>query len=69
MVAAILLFSGLGNIETVQKTLSVSVGALVGSTIMLLTVPWGSSVFAGWVDIVDNTAQQKKKPNDPSRAL
>lgn len=48
---AIMLFSGLGDIETAQETLSVGVGALAGSTIMLLTVPWGLSVFAGRVDI------------------
>jgi len=48
---AILLFSGLGDIERAQETLAVGVGALAGSTIMLLTVPWGLSVFAGRVDI------------------
>ena len=35
---AIILFSGLGDYETAQETLSVGVGALAGSTIMLLTV-------------------------------
>jgi Ca2+/Na+ antiporter len=59
---AILLFSGLGSIDTAQETLSVGVGALAGSTIMLLTVPWGLSVFAGRVDIVDDTPQYTKKP-------
>mmetsp|Transcript_16712 Transcript_16712/g.19076 ORF Transcript_16712/g.19076 Transcript_16712/m.19076 type:complete len:555 (+) Transcript_16712:190-1854(+) len=48
---AIMLFSGLGDISTAQETLSVGVGALAGSTIMLLTVPWGLSVLAGRVDI------------------
>lgn len=48
---AIMLFSGLGDRETVQETLSIGVGALAGSTIMLLTVPWSMSVFAGRVDI------------------
>jgi hypothetical protein len=35
---AIILFSGLGDLETAQDTLSVGVGALAGSTIMLLTM-------------------------------
>uniref|UniRef100_A0A7S2UGX4 EF-hand domain-containing protein n=1 Tax=Attheya septentrionalis TaxID=420275 RepID=A0A7S2UGX4_9STRA len=47
---AIMLFSGLGDIESAQETLSVGVGALAGSTIMLLTVPWAMSIFAGRVD-------------------
>jgi hypothetical protein len=51
---AIMLFSGIGNIETAQETLSVGVGALAGSTIMLLTVPWGLSVFHGRVDVDAN---------------
>lgn len=48
---AIMLFSGMGDIETAQETLSVGVGALAGSTIMLLTVPWGLSIIAGKVDL------------------
>ena len=47
---AIMLFSGLGDIEKAQETLSVGVGALAGSTIMLLTVPWALSVYNGRVD-------------------
>lgn len=35
---AIVLFSGMG--DDAQDELSVGVGALAGSTIMLLTVPW-----------------------------
>lgn len=35
---AIVLFSGLG--DDAQDELSVGVGALAGSTIMLLTIPW-----------------------------
>jgi Ca2+/Na+ antiporter len=49
----IMLFSGLGNIEKAQETLSVGVGALAGSTIMLLTVPWALSVYRGRVDFDD----------------
>lgn len=47
---AIMLFSGLGDVDKAQETLSVGVGALAGSTIMLLTVPWGLSVYNGRVD-------------------
>lgn len=35
---AIVLFSGMG--DDAQNQLSVGVGALAGSTIMLLTIPW-----------------------------
>ncbi len=47
---AIMLFSGLGDVDKAQETLSVGVGALAGSTIMLLTVQWGLSVYNGRVD-------------------
>jgi Ca2+/Na+ antiporter len=47
---AIILFSGLGDIAEAQETLQVGVGALAGSTIMLLTVPFSLSVLAGRVD-------------------
>jgi len=46
---AIMLFSGLG--PDAQQQLSVGVGALAGSTIMLLTIPWGLSILLGRVDI------------------
>ena len=42
---AIMLFSGLG--PDAQNQLSVGVGALAGSTIMLLTIPWGLSIIYG----------------------
>ena len=59
---AIILFSGLGSLEDAQETLSVGVGALAGSTIMLLTVPWALSVYGGRVDLVDGNPGYKKKP-------
>jgi Ca2+/Na+ antiporter len=46
-----MLFSGMGDIQQAQETLSVGVGALAGSTIMLLTIPWSMSVLVGRVDI------------------
>lgn len=46
---AIVLFSGLG--PDAEEQLSVGVGALAGSTIMLLTIPWALSIFAGRVTL------------------
>lgn len=59
---AIVLFSGLGSIETAQETLSVGVGALAGSTIMLLTIPYAISIHAGRVDITDGRANYRGRP-------
>jgi Ca2+/Na+ antiporter len=56
------LFSGLGSLDEAQETLSIGVGALAGSTIMLLTVPWGLSVFAGRADLVNGKPSYTKKP-------
>jgi len=59
----IILFSGLGDIETAQEMLSIGVGALAGSTIMLLTVPLTLSVMAGRVDLdADGNPAYLKKP-------
>lgn len=45
----IILLSGMGGgtKDEIQSQLSVGVGTLVGSTVMLLTVPWGVAVFLG----------------------
>eukprot|EP00294_Goniomonas_avonlea_P015987 CAMPEP_0114551690 /NCGR_PEP_ID=MMETSP0114-20121206/6736_1 /TAXON_ID=31324 /ORGANISM="Goniomonas sp, Strain m" /LENGTH=569 /DNA_ID=CAMNT_0001736537 /DNA_START=19 /DNA_END=1728 /DNA_ORIENTATION=- len=48
---AIVLFSGFGPKDQVQEQLAVGVGALAGSTIMLLTIPWCLSIFAGRVSL------------------
>ena len=45
----IVLFSGIG--PNAQSQLDVGVGALAGSTIMLLTIPWFLSVLGGRVSI------------------
>merc|ERR1719359_639938 len=45
------LFSGVGTLEVAQENVAVGVGALAGSTIMLLTLPWILSVYAGQVDM------------------
>eukprot|EP00405_Crypthecodinium_cohnii_P016088 CAMPEP_0206444582 /NCGR_PEP_ID=MMETSP0324_2-20121206/14995_1 /ASSEMBLY_ACC=CAM_ASM_000836 /TAXON_ID=2866 /ORGANISM="Crypthecodinium cohnii, Strain Seligo" /LENGTH=657 /DNA_ID=CAMNT_0053912627 /DNA_START=220 /DNA_END=2193 /DNA_ORIENTATION=- len=50
---AIVLFSGLGPKKEAASQLAVGVGALAGSTVMLLTVPWFLSVLGGRVQIVD----------------
>jgi len=49
---AIVLFSGMG--PDAQEQLSVGVGALAGSTIMLLTLPWFLSVIAGRVSVQED---------------
>merc|ERR1712188_169559 len=60
---AIMLFSGLGDVEEAQENLAVGVGALAGSTIMLLTVPWALSLWAGRVDLdADGKANYARKP-------
>ena len=60
--AAIMLFSGLGDLEEAQSQLSVGVGALSGSTIMLLTIPWAIATFGGRVDLVNGKANYKGRP-------
>ena len=57
---AIMLFSGLGPPEQAQQQLTIGVGALAGSTIMLLTIPWGAAIFAGRVAVgPDGNAKYK----------
>ena len=49
--------SGLsGSTATAQTQVSVGMGLLAGSTIMLLTVLWGSCVIVGKCDLVDSKA-------------
>ncbi len=57
---AIVLFSGMGPIKEVQEQIAVGVGALAGSTIMLITVPWFLSIYAGRVSIENGEANYKK---------
>ncbi|KAF9666603.1 hypothetical protein SADUNF_Sadunf16G0245900 [Salix dunnii] len=57
--ALLILVSGLsGTTETAQSQVSVGMGLLAGSTVMLLTVIWGSCVVVGKCDIdeTDNYA-------------
>lgn len=49
--------SGLsGTAETAQDQVSVGMGLLAGSTVMLLTVIWGSCVVVGRCDLRDLVA-------------
>ena len=58
----IILLSGLGSgtKEEIQQSLSVGVGTLVGSTVMLLTLPWGYAVYLGRRDIDEVTGHAKE---------
>lgn len=64
---AIVFFSGLG--PDAQETLTVGVGALAGSTSMLLTVPWFLSVLAGRVSIRNGEASYHIPKLDPPGEL
>jgi Ca2+/Na+ antiporter len=65
---AIILFSGLGDIEQAQETLSVGVGALAGSTVMLLTIPFALSVYGGRVDLLPTGPNYLGKPKLSEKA-
>lgn len=57
--SAIILISGLGSgtKEEIEKELSVGVGTLVGSTVMLITIPWAVGVFLGRRDYDAKTGE------------
>ena len=62
--AAIVIFSGLGS--DAQYQLEVGMGALAGSTILLLTIPWALVIIAGRVDISEEGKANYKHPKlDP----
>lgn len=49
--------SGLsGSVTTAQSQVSVGMGLLAGSTVMLLTVIWGTCVIVGKCDIENSVA-------------
>ncbi|KAI8009853.1 Sodium/calcium exchanger NCL [Camellia lanceoleosa] len=55
--AMLILVSGLsGTTETAQSQVSVGMGLLAGSTVMLLTVIWGTCVIVGKCDLHDSIA-------------
>ncbi|KAF5730726.1 hypothetical protein HS088_TW19G00321 [Tripterygium wilfordii] len=56
--AMLILVSGLsGSKETAQSQVSVGMGLLAGSTVMLLTVIWGTCIIVGKCDIHDSIAR------------
>ncbi|KAG9397101.1 Sodium/calcium exchanger protein [Carpediemonas membranifera] len=57
--AAIIVASCLGDPSEIQQQISVGVGTLAGSTIMLLTVSYGASMLCGRCDIVHGRAVDK----------
>lgn len=57
---AIVLFSGMG--PDAQSQLSVGIGALAGSTIMLLTIPWFLSIVGGRVNLDAEGKPTYRKP-------
>ncbi|XP_024965485.1 sodium/calcium exchanger NCL-like [Cynara cardunculus var. scolymus] len=59
--AMLILVSGLsGTVEVAQEQVSVGMGLLAGSTVMLLTVIWGSCVIVGKCDIQNSVAIDKQ---------
>jgi len=59
--AAIVLVSGLGS--DAQSQVSIGVGTLAGSTIMLLTIPWALAVFLGSRDYDETTKKAASNEN------
>ena len=51
---------GDGSKEEIQETLAVGVGTLAGSTIMLLTIPWGVGVYLNQRQLDHRTGKAKK---------
>uniref|UniRef100_A0A5B7A0T4 EF-hand domain-containing protein n=1 Tax=Davidia involucrata TaxID=16924 RepID=A0A5B7A0T4_DAVIN len=59
--AMLILVSGLsGSTETAQSQVSVGMGLLAGSTVMLLTVIWGTCVLVGKCDLHESIALDGK---------
>ncbi|KDP31770.1 hypothetical protein JCGZ_12231 [Jatropha curcas] len=59
--AAIILASGLsGSKETAQSQVSVGMGLMAGSTVLLLTLLWGSCLIVGKCDIESSVAVDSK---------
>merc|ERR1740121_2237669 len=56
------LFSGVG--PDAQETVSVGVGALAGSTVMLLTFPWFICIYYGGVPLSNGEADYAKKDQE-----
>lgn len=63
----LVLFSGLGDKEHAQENVGVGVGALAGSTIMLLTLPWFLAIRSGRVSIVQNRLTYKAPESEEDK--
>jgi Ca2+/Na+ antiporter len=61
------LFSGMGPREEAQDEVSIGVGVLAGSTVMLLTFPWFIAVLAGRVPLDKNGEAVYNKKQRESR--
>lgn len=59
------LCSGLGPPAVAQEQVKVGIGALAGSTIMLLTLPWFLAVVAGRVSVKDGNPTYTKPRDAP----
>ncbi|KAM3744550.1 hypothetical protein ACB098_06G060900 [Castanea mollissima] len=56
--AMLVIVSGIfGTTGTAQSQISIAMGMVAGSTVLLLTIIWGSCVVAGKCDLVDSVAQ------------
>ena len=49
-----------GTTETAQSQVSVGMGMLAGSTVLLLTIKWGSCVVVGKCDVDNSNAVDVK---------
>ncbi|PWA81966.1 sodium/calcium exchanger family protein / calcium-binding EF hand family protein [Artemisia annua] len=59
--AMLILVSGIsGSVEVAQEQVSVGMGLLAGSTVMLITVIWGTCINVGKCDIEDSIAVDNK---------
>ncbi|KAL4619527.1 hypothetical protein ACB092_06G085600 [Castanea dentata] len=59
--AMLVIVSGIfGTTETAQSQISIGMGMVAGSTVLLLTILWGSCVVAGKCDLIDSVAQDAK---------
>ena len=60
--SAIVIFSGLGDTDSVKKQITIGIGALSGSTILLITIPWALSIIAGRVSLNEKGEGNYSKP-------
>jgi len=68
--AAIIVASGLGaSKEDAQDLVSIGMGTLAGSTVMLLTIAWGGSLWAGRCDIDESRGTAIDKTFTPGRSF